>query len=189
MWTDLLLGAVIKGVSSSASQHNAATPAEQFPYDLAVALITLLVAPMVADRATAYWTRRQKRRELDTAAATELYALYGEFLAIWKLRNLRDSEVLGPREPRVAAILERTTRMEGRFESLLLAAVAGHGSPHSIGGAHQHAVRGGSAVWSFGGALSRWSATVGPGTGSRNRGEQHGQGRGDHGTPAYDCPG
>ena len=50
---------------------------------VAVVVLGWLVGLSVA----AKWAFYQKRRELDLAAAHELYELYGEFFAIWKLWN------------------------------------------------------------------------------------------------------
>jgi hypothetical protein len=88
---------------------------------LGTALISLLLTWLVGNWITAYWTRRQKRKELDLAAATELYELYGEFIGIWKLWNTL-SQIIGQpdREKAYADLLGRSTTMEGRFESLLL---------------------------------------------------------------------
>ena len=89
---------------------------------LGVALVSLTLTWFVGSRVSAYWTGRQKRNELDSAAATELYELYGEFVAIWKLWNRTDAVGSAEtREARRVDLLERATRMEGRFEALLLA--------------------------------------------------------------------
>lgn len=85
------------------------------------ALLTLLLTWLIGSWISAFWTNRQKRKDGDIAAATELYALYGEFLAICKFWNrldrIRSSDQV---EPQRVTLLERTSLMEGRFESLLL---------------------------------------------------------------------
>lgn len=88
---------------------------------LGTTLLALLLTWLLGSWISAYWTSRQKRKEAEITAAQELYDLYGEFLAIWKLWNgidhVGDS---AEREKRRAGLLERATLMEGRFESLLL---------------------------------------------------------------------
>jgi hypothetical protein len=103
---------------------------------------------LVGHSVAAKWALYQKRRELDLDAAHELYELYGEFFAIWKLwnqyRNLGkqdrngDEQVL-PRvdrnplpdwlkllervsyayDPRLE-LLERVSNAEGRMEALFI---------------------------------------------------------------------
>lgn len=85
------------------------------------ALLTLLLTWLLGSWISTFWTNRQKRKDGDIAAATELYTLYGEFLAICKLWNRLD-QVCSPDqvEPQRLKLLERASLMEGRFESLLL---------------------------------------------------------------------
>ncbi len=63
----------------------------------AISVVTLLLGWLVGVRITAAWTLRQKRRELELSAAHELYRLYGEFFAVWKLWNYACSGVTGDR--------------------------------------------------------------------------------------------
>ena len=89
--------------------------------DLGIAVCSLLLTGLVGNWIAVLWARRQKRRELDLAAATELYELYGEFLAIWKAWNaMLEHRTLGAGQEPPKDLLARSTKIEGRFESLLL---------------------------------------------------------------------
>src|SRR5262249_31112144 len=46
--------------------------------------VTLLLAAVIGQRLSAYWTERQKRREFELSLANSFYSSYGEFFAVWK---------------------------------------------------------------------------------------------------------
>jgi hypothetical protein len=50
-------------------------------------VLTVGLAWLVGYRLTTFWNIRQKLAELNLAAATQFYQLYGEFFAVWKLWN------------------------------------------------------------------------------------------------------
>lgn len=90
-------------------------------YSACVAILTLLVGYLVGNRLTSMWAFRQKRRELDLLAASELYRLYGEFFAVWKLWNhlLGDSSC-GAGDDVRWALTQRAALVDGGFEALLV---------------------------------------------------------------------
>jgi hypothetical protein len=84
-------------------------------------LATAVLAYLVGNRLTAYWTLRQKQRELTLAASAEFFRLYGEFFASWKIwsRAVAEAEN-GVSETRRWKVLERAAEAEGHVESLLV---------------------------------------------------------------------
>lgn len=90
--------------------------------NLLVALATLLLTWVVGTRIAAFWTLRQKRKELDLVAAERFYSLYGEFFAVWKLWNyLLEAKYKDGKEDkkRRVSLLERAAAMEAGMEALL----------------------------------------------------------------------
>jgi len=86
-----------------------------------VSMLTLLLGWFVGLGITAKWTLRQKRRELELSAASELYRLYGEFFAVWKLWNYVRSGVVAPEDKDARwELLQRAAALDGGFEALLV---------------------------------------------------------------------
>lgn len=84
-------------------------------------ITTAVLAYVVGNRLTAYWTFRQKQRELTLAASAEFFRLYGEFFASWKLWNRAVAEAEDKAsETHRWKILERAAEAEGHMESLLV---------------------------------------------------------------------
>ncbi|MGV9870578.1 hypothetical protein [Rhodococcus koreensis] len=85
-------------------------------------VILLVLAWFIGNRLTYKWNLRQKRRELDLAAARSFHALYGEFFTVWKLWNYFVRDVGA--EPLKGAsrwdILKRACEAEGKLESTLV---------------------------------------------------------------------
>lgn len=89
---------------------------------LITVVTSILLAGFVGNRLSARWVVRQKRRELDLAAASRLYELYGEFFTVSKLWN--DFKTPG-RAIRLSdadreRIIERAYAAEGGIEALLV---------------------------------------------------------------------
>jgi hypothetical protein len=87
---------------------------------LAVTLIGLAVGWLVGQRLTYQWTLRQKRRELDLAAAGDFQRVYGEFFAVWKLWNGVVSERRAGDLTIRADLLRRAADAEGLVERLIV---------------------------------------------------------------------
>jgi hypothetical protein len=86
-----------------------------------IAVITLGLGWFVGVRITATWALRQKRRELELSAATELYRLYGEFFAVWKLWNYhREGVVPLQAEDTRWELMKRAALVDAGFETLLV---------------------------------------------------------------------
>jgi hypothetical protein len=92
--------------------------------DGTVAILTVLLTGLVGAGLTLFWNVRQKRREMDLAAAERFASLYGEFFATWKVWNshVRERDTLPPADrARVHAdILSRATTAEAGVESTLV---------------------------------------------------------------------
>jgi hypothetical protein len=94
---------------------------------LLVSVVTLGLGWFVGQRLSIYWAIKQKRRELELAAVSEFYKLYGEFFAIWKLWNqlcredssTKQSKSFEENSPRWE-LLRRASNAEGSLESLLV---------------------------------------------------------------------
>lgn len=87
-----------------------------------VAVVTLSLGWLVGQRLTVYWAIRQKRRELELAALTEFYRLYGEFFTVWKLWAYCQNSNLDLALPDFTRweLLKRASTSEGALESLLV---------------------------------------------------------------------
>jgi hypothetical protein len=89
------------------------------PWTLVTALLTLALAPIVANVISHEWQEARKQRDLDLQSLGELYALYGEFCTTWKLAHginaIGDDRPEGP-----AMLLERAASAEGRMEALVV---------------------------------------------------------------------
>lgn len=89
-----------------------------------VVLVTLGLTWFVGQRLTVHWAIRQKRRELELAAANEFYRLYGEFFAVYKLWSYlsRDKESVLPEAFQTIRweLLQRASSNEGALESLFV---------------------------------------------------------------------
>jgi hypothetical protein len=97
--------------------------AEKLVVALAGPMMTLLLAAIVGQRISAWWSERQKRRELELALANSFYSGYGEFCAIWKEWNWNFSEMRTRPDELTrsqAALHERACRAEGAIEAVLL---------------------------------------------------------------------
>jgi hypothetical protein len=86
-----------------------------------VSLLTLGLGWLIGVRITAMWTLRQKRRELEFSAANELYRLYGEFFAVWKLWNYLKLGVIVPDNKDARwELMKRAALVDAGFEALLV---------------------------------------------------------------------
>jgi hypothetical protein len=94
---------------------------------LVVSVVTLGLGWFVGQRLSIYWAIRQKRRELELAAVSEFYKLYGEFFAVWKLWNelypeggsIKQSKPFEEGSLRWE-LLRRASNAEGALESLFV---------------------------------------------------------------------
>lgn len=86
------------------------------------AIILLAMAWFVGNRLTYKWSIRQKRRELDLAAARNFHLLYGEFFTVWKLWNyfVRENGADSLQGASRWGLLERSCEAEGKLESTLV---------------------------------------------------------------------
>jgi len=80
-------------------------------------LVTVILAWAVGNRLSASWAWWQKRREQAQASAGDLFKLYGEFFAVWKLWNLALNK--GETE-QCWKLLERAAAAEASMEALLV---------------------------------------------------------------------
>jgi len=90
---------------------------------LAVAIVTLGLTWLVGNRVTAFWSERQKRRELELALANSFYSHYGEFRAVWRLWNWSLKKLASDKDAFSKArseLLDRACRAEGGMEAALL---------------------------------------------------------------------
>jgi hypothetical protein len=89
---------------------------------LITAVTTILLAWFVGNRLSARWAIRQKRKELDLAAANRLYELYGEFFAISKLWNdyKRQDRTIDLSKESRERVIERAYGAEGGIEALFV---------------------------------------------------------------------
>lgn len=87
-----------------------------------VTVITLGLGWLVGQRLTVFWAIRQKRRELELAAVSGFYSLYGEFFAIWKTwAYCRSGHVtLESSEAIRWSLLERACVAEGKLEAIIV---------------------------------------------------------------------
>jgi hypothetical protein len=82
-------------------------------------ILAVLLAGLIGNRLSAKWAWRQKRREQAQAAADQLFRLYGEFFAVWKLSNYELRQPVADAGKRFS-LLERAAAAEGSMESLLV---------------------------------------------------------------------
>jgi hypothetical protein len=90
--------------------------------DILVATVTLSLGWFVGQRLTVYWGLRQKRKELELAAASRFYELYGEFFAVWKLWSYylkQDADQQDSGNERWE-LLARASAAEGELEALFV---------------------------------------------------------------------
>jgi hypothetical protein len=89
---------------------------------LLIAVVTLTGGWIIGTRVTDRWDRIRKQRELDLAALTLFYQVYGEFIAIWKAWGAakRYSDTVSPPEDVRWKLLERAVALEGSLEALLI---------------------------------------------------------------------
>lgn len=88
--------------------------------NLAVTLTGLGLGWFIGQRLAYYWNVRQRRRELDLAAAHDFQGLYGEFFSVWKLWN-GIAPGRGSPDPELrATCLRRAADAEGMLERLLV---------------------------------------------------------------------
>jgi hypothetical protein len=94
---------------------------------LVVSVVTLGLTWFVGQRLSTYWAIKQKRRELELAAVSEFYKLYGEFFAVWKLWN--EICIEGSSTKQIKSfeedsarweLLQRASSAEGVLESLFV---------------------------------------------------------------------
>lgn len=88
------------------------------PWGLVTALVTLALTPVAANFISQAWQEARKQRDLDVQSLVELYALYGEFCAVWKWAR-ESGAIADPKTPQ-QDLLERACAAEGRMESLLV---------------------------------------------------------------------
>lgn len=96
---------------------------EKLIVTLAAPIATLLLAAAFGQRLSAWWSEKQKRRELELALANSFYTGYGEFCAIWKEWNWSLSNLgVGSEElmRKHMSLQERACRAEGAIEAVLL---------------------------------------------------------------------
>jgi hypothetical protein len=95
-----------------------------------VAAASLLVGSSLGQRLTARWDDRKKRRELELAALSEFYRLYGDFFAVWKAwetyKPRPGRTFIRPEAGTAWQLLERACAVEGGFESLLVKVALEH---------------------------------------------------------------
>lgn len=87
-----------------------------------IAILTLSLGWFFGQRLTHYWTIRQKKRELELATMSDIYKLYGDFFAIWKLWNYYLTEIEEnnfPKETRWE-LLKRATAAEAGIEAVFV---------------------------------------------------------------------
>jgi hypothetical protein len=96
-------------------------------FSLIVSLVTLGIGWLVGQRLSIYWAIRQKRRELELAAVSEFYKLYGDFFAVWKLWNefYTQGSSINQSKPFEDdsihwKLLQRASNAEGALESLFV---------------------------------------------------------------------
>jgi hypothetical protein len=100
------------------------TPSELFAAVVGAG-ITILGGLFIGGRLSANWAIYQKRRELELAAATKLYELYGEFFAVSKLWAAYKNETITTQELKLCPdirreLLNRAAAVEGGLEALLV---------------------------------------------------------------------
>jgi hypothetical protein len=97
-----------------------------FQQELLIELIKLAVGflgvTLIGGAFTAFWTTRQKQRDVEHLELTRFYELYGHFLTAWRLWNTiqKDSSVTTPDEINRSALLKRASEAEGALEGMLL---------------------------------------------------------------------
>jgi hypothetical protein len=72
---------------------------------------------------TAFWSERQKRRELELSLANSFYSHYGEFRTVWRLWNWYLHTLASNADAFCktrSEILDRACRAEGGMEAVLL---------------------------------------------------------------------
>lgn len=90
-----------------------------------LSLLPLLLGLVVGQRIIAYWDLRKKRRELDTAIATQFHKLYGEFKElsrIWRAycyTGERAKPITFPDTIHVD-LLQRAAAAEGGIEAIIV---------------------------------------------------------------------
>ncbi len=83
----------------------------------------LLLAATIGQRLSAYWSERQKRRDLELSLVNTFYTSYGEFCAIWKYWNQSLKDLSSDPEElkkRRETLLDRACQAEGGMEAALL---------------------------------------------------------------------
>lgn len=87
-----------------------------------IAAIGALLAVGVGRYVSHYWAIRQKRRELELTTLNDLYRLYGDFVATWKLWNhhCRKPEHLAVDNENSWKLLERASSVESGMEAILV---------------------------------------------------------------------
>lgn len=89
-------------------------------YELYKVALTVLGTAVIGQFIVAAWQMRNKRRELEIAAAGQLQHLYGEFKDIWRLWKIfRRQPPLFPEHARYD-LLRRATAAEAKVEALVM---------------------------------------------------------------------
>jgi hypothetical protein len=84
-------------------------------------VLTVLLAAIIGQRISAWWSEKQKRRELELTLASGFYSSYGEFFAIWKQWNWVKRAASDPGFHEVqTALYDRACTAEGAIEAVLL---------------------------------------------------------------------
>ena len=97
-----------------------------FGQQLLIELIKLGVAflgvTVIGGAFTAFWTSRQRQREVEQLELTKFYELYGYFLTAWRLWNTikKDPSVATSVEITRCDLLKKASEAEGSLEGLLL---------------------------------------------------------------------
>lgn len=83
-------------------------------------LIAAALALLVGHPVAAWWSAKQKRREMTLSAALEFHRLYGEFFAVWKLWEFARKEKDADFRERRWTLMNRAAAAEAGMESLFV---------------------------------------------------------------------
>jgi len=103
------------------SDWSVAQEATKAIFGAVVSALTLGLGWFVGSKISIGWALRQKRREQDLSAETELHRLYAEFFAVWKLWNhLAEDSLRDSKQDARWDLAKRATSVDAGFEALLL---------------------------------------------------------------------
>lgn len=90
-------------------------------FDLAKILLTVLLTYSFGQRVASVWQMRNKRRELDIAAASQFQAAFAEYKEIWRLWKIAEKQPVDEFAKKIWwDLVSRAAAVESKVEAIML---------------------------------------------------------------------